>query len=465
MLIGRRSVPAVLLLSALLTGCTADSADLITPTPTPTPTHNQLPSTVSPVPATTAPAPATLTASPFTASSAPPGPLTVDWARTTGDPGFDDVQAINASATFEDRFVVVGRRDVPDSEGGSRYFPGIWTSADGLRWQPADVEGSDKEGLEIRDVTVGGPGLVAVGDDRTGDTVRAAVWLSTDGLRWARVHDDGFNPGRMWRVGATDQEIVAFGDDCLCIYSKQYLADGQGRRVNWTSPDGRDWLRATNEPGVEVAKGVRTLVGVGGWLTAFVHDWDSVDAATRPVEVWRTRGRADWTKVGELPGSQGADVFHAAQGPRGWVATGMTGSNEAAAWISSDGIAWDRSPTAPGAVHALLADRAGFIAVGARSTSTGCIEPDGAFVGQTWTSSDGRVWREPGSQHGWVGEAISNLLQRDRTVIGVGLSYADDTSGHVAGVVWTAALPTTSVDAGPPPASTPRPSPTHGCGP
>jgi hypothetical protein len=448
----RRSAPVLLLPAAMLAGCTADPAVVISPTPT----HAQPTATASTAPATTTPSVTPPTASPPTGPTATPGPLTVAWARAGVDAGFGDVGAMSASATFGDRFVVVGRRDAVDSEGAQRTLPAIWFSDDGFRWQPADVEDGDIEGIRIHDVTVGGPGLVAVGDEYASATVRAAVWSSTDGRRWVRVHDEGFSPGRMWHVGATDQGIVAFGDDCLCIY-------GQGRRVIWTSADGRDWLRATNETGLEVAKGVRTLVGADGGLTAFVHDADSVHAATRPIEVWRTSGRADWARVGELPGSEGGDLFQAAQGPRGWVATGTTGSGGMAAWTSADGIAWDVSPTAAGRVTSLLADRAGFVAVGARSTSTGCLEMPGEFVGQTWASSDGRVWREIRSEKEWVGEGISQLLQRAQTVIGVGLSYETMFSAP-DGVVWTATMPTTSLEAGPLPVSTPRPSPTQGCG-
>ena len=443
---------AAMIVVGLLAGCTEDPAVVTSPTPT----HTQPSAIGSPAPATATPSPTPSAASPPTGPTATPGPLTVAWARGAGDAGFGDVGEMSASATLGGRFVVVGRRDAVDSDGAQRRFPAIWFSDDGLRWQQADVEDDDIEGVEVRDVTVGGPGLVAVGDEHASATVRAVVWSSTDGSRWVRVRDEGFSPGRMWHVGATDQGIVAFGDDCLCIY-------GQGRHVIWTSADGRDWLRATNETGLEVAKGVRTLVAADGGLTAFVHDEDSAQAATRRIEVWRTSGRAEWARVGELPGSEGGDLFQAAQGPRGWVATGTTGSGGTAAWTSADGIAWDVSPTGPGAVTSLLEDRAGFVAVGARSTSTGCTSLDSEFVGQTWTSSDGRVWREIRSEEEWVGEGISQLLQRGQTVIGVGLSYATP-NGAPVGVVWTATMPTTSLDAGAVPVPTPRPSPAQGCG-
>ena len=39
-------------------------------------------------------------------------------------------------------------------------------------------------------VTVGGPGLVAVGRDESGGDSDAAVWISVDGITWSRVPDD-----------------------------------------------------------------------------------------------------------------------------------------------------------------------------------------------------------------------------------------------------------------------------------
>lgn len=456
-LIGRRRVPVLLLLVALLAGCTANPAVVTTPTPT----DAQPAATVSAEPPTTAPSPAPATAAPPTRPPCPPtgpptappptgpptgptgtpGPLIVAWARAAGDPGFGAVGEMRASATLGGRFVVVGYR-------------AIWFSDDGLHWKRADVEDGET-GNNIHDVTVGGPGFVAVGDDNTS----AIVWTSTDGKCWDRVVDPEFSPGRMWHVGATDVGLVAFGDS---------FDGGRPRGAIWTSNDGRNWERPTSSTDLEVSKGVRELVGAGGALTAFVRDLFSADA-TRPIEVWRTRGSAAWAKVGELPGSQGADLRQAAQGPRGWVATGVKGTmvEEGVAWTSADGITWELAPSAPGPVSALLADQAGFLAVGARSTATGCISVGFEFVGQTWTSSDGRVWREMVPKDEWVSEGISQLLRRDQTVFGVGVSWEGSATEafRTKGVVWTATLPARSVDTRPSPAPTPRVTPAPGCGP
>ena len=68
-----------------------------------------------------------------------------------------------------------------------------------------------------RCVTVGGPGLVAVGTDRTGADPDAAVWTSPDGIAWSRVPNEGDLRARgfqeMLSVIAGGPGLVAVGDD------------------------------------------------------------------------------------------------------------------------------------------------------------------------------------------------------------------------------------------------------------
>jgi hypothetical protein len=75
------------------------------------------------------------------------------------------------------------------------------------------------EGLqEMLSVTVGGPGLVAVGGDGPGDDFDAAVWTSPDGISWTRVaHDDAVFGGdglqRMVSVTVGGPGLMAVGGD------------------------------------------------------------------------------------------------------------------------------------------------------------------------------------------------------------------------------------------------------------
>ena len=67
-------------------------------------------------------------------------------------------------------------------------------------------------------VTVGGPGLVAVGYDGLFGDQDAALWTSPDGITWSRVPDDetalgGERDQRMESVTAGGPGLVAVGFD------------------------------------------------------------------------------------------------------------------------------------------------------------------------------------------------------------------------------------------------------------
>ena len=97
----------------------------------------------------------------------------------------------------------------------------VWTSRDGFTWSrvPDDEAAFGGEGFqEMLSVTAGGPGLVAVGSDDSGDDIVAAVWTSPDGITWSRVPDDesvfggtGFH--EMLSVTAGGPGLVAVGSD------------------------------------------------------------------------------------------------------------------------------------------------------------------------------------------------------------------------------------------------------------
>jgi hypothetical protein len=442
----------LVLLAAVVGGCAGDRSVALSPTPTLSP--------IPPADSSVAPlATPTAAPSPFASAapspSAAPGPLTLDWTRTAGDVGLGDLQEIRAWTNYQGHFVIVGQRNVKVGPDTTCCVSAIWTSDDAVHWSPAIVDGAASDLVEIRDVTIGGPGLVAVGED---SAVTAAVWLSTDGRHWDRVASDGFSPGRMWRVGGTMHGLVAFGDDCSCIYSDVVAAGAdRGRDLMWTSIDGVTWQRAASPAGLTLGPG-GVLINTSDEHTALVTAWESPDAATRPIAVWRTTDGTAWRKVGELPGSAGADVWRVAGGTTGYVAVGTR------IWTSPDGIRWTVSASpSPGQVSDLLALPNGFVAVGARSTASGCADPESAFIGQTWVSADGQSWREIVPKPASVGQGVTGLFQTDQGIVGVGRSFATG-SEAAQGAVWTTNLSGSTVDARPV-AATPIPSPNPGCGP
>ncbi|GAG93996.1 unnamed protein product, partial [marine sediment metagenome] len=157
----------------------------------------------------------------------------------------------------------------------------VWTSTDGVTWMrvPHDeaVFGGDG-GQRMLSVTVGGPGLVAVGSedgDPTGSD--AAVWISADGVTWARVpHDEAVFGGggehRMVGVTVGDLGLVAVG-------WTGFDQSGWDEAV-WTSPDGIDWtvLPQANTPNNGYVKMWAVTVGASG-LVAVGEEHGDGDAS------------------------------------------------------------------------------------------------------------------------------------------------------------------------------------------
>ena len=230
--------------------------------------------------------------------------------------------------------------DVPELEGGFDAGPGAFVSVyqaaiafspDGIHWQNVDSPIADVEADYLSAVAIGPTGIVAVGEEgivgagneRVGSD--ALVMFSADGLTWQRISDPAFKDGQMQFVGATNEGFVAFGSD----FSR--------RPVIWTSPDGREWLRATNETGLAVARGVRLLIPEDGRLTALVGPPRTIDEPdTIELEVWQTEGRAEWQRVGRLPDRVGPALQGAAGGGRLLV------MDRESTWTSTDGSAWER---------------------------------------------------------------------------------------------------------------------------
>jgi hypothetical protein len=113
----------------------------------------------------------------------------------------------------------------------------VWTSVDGITWSrvPHDeaVFGTADKGQKMTSVTVGGPGLVAVGTERIGPDeavgIRAAVWTSVDGITWSRVpHDEAVFGAEtsqwMWSVTAGGPGLVAIGNGSQGRYDSHAAA-------------------------------------------------------------------------------------------------------------------------------------------------------------------------------------------------------------------------------------------------
>ena len=223
---------------------------------------------------------------------------------------------------------------------GGRGAAAVWTSTDGISWQqvPHDeavFAGDDLQ--EMRSVTVGGPGLVAVGSDGPA----AAVWTSADGISWQRVpHDEavfgGANRQEMWSVAAGVPGLVAVGED-----------RGRNAAAVWTSNDGISWQRVPHDESVFAGDDLQEMrsVTVGGpGLVAVGYDWVREAAAA-----WTSNDGISWQRVPHDEAVFGGEspqvMWSVAAGGPGLVAVGNDfGHGGAAVWTSADGISWQRVP-------------------------------------------------------------------------------------------------------------------------
>lgn len=344
------------------------------------------------------------------------------------------------SAVVDNRIVLLGRVESNESSGSK-----IWWEED-LVWHEATIPKPWTD-VQLRSLAAGGPGIVAVGYDRTFSQQRPLIWNSADGKTWHAVDASAMGDGHLSRIGAASGGLVT------------WLIDAEESEIGqlWTSVDGINWTAPDQAFG---SPEQMLLVSSGATLTVLVAMPSELTGEPAPYSVLRASAPDAWNAVGELPDSLGAYVSAAAVGPLGWVAVGNRDS-ENVAWTSSDGQTWQVAPTAPSAVTNIFADAVGFIGVGHYNTGTGCALSEEDNVGVTWTSNDGRDWRLVDEMEA---EWINTLRRRNRTLIGIGSSLRN--GGYFEGTTWTARLPNVPNTPGATPTPTPLPTPTSpGCGP
>ena len=359
------------------------------------------------------------------------------WTRKSRVPGMPVDTAI----------VATGRGFVlwtPDSLHHSRDLRVATTAPTGdVDWDWSTVGG----------VARGADRVVAVGetwseDPTTGDgTSEPLLLLSPDGAAWEHYRDPG--------LGAGGLEAVAWVGGTFVITG---WITGEGSAM-WVSPDGMLLERLPGDEAARIAGGLQLLAGDGTELLAFVGMGDPDDVPTG-VEVWRTMDGRAWQRVGRLPRSAAASITEAVRGNGSWVAAGYAGeAGRVAVWTSPDGLAWTRSttPIKAGELADLVGYGSGFVATGWSGDEPGSTCGSGApYVGRTWTSPDGQIWRELPRTPGvamWTLAVLGNRL------VGLGVSDHDWTARR-----WSGRLPASLADQWP--LATGRlPAAQGGCGP
>lgn len=249
----------------------------------------------------------------------------------------------------------------------------------------------------ILTVIAGGPGLIAGGISFDEETYRdaylegaysppgtAALWVSESGRVWERI----------------DESMLLAGDDVPAASAIYDLAGGPLGFVAvgssgfeaavWTSPDARSWTRVFDE---DLSRdGYYGILGV----TAGGPGWVAVGDGDFDAPVWVSGDGRDWALIDDedLLGGEmvHADLYDVTAGGPGLVAVGSVGfaggtgetAQQAAIWVSEDGLDWQRLPNG-----SFTGDRV-FEGVTADPASDRLI----AFgtPGGTWHSSDGHQW-------------------------------------------------------------------------
>jgi hypothetical protein len=213
----------------------------------------------------------------------------------------DGDQQIRDITAWRGGFVAVGTDGRP---WVFEYDAAVWLSPDGLTWTRVpdqDALGGPKF-QAMNAVTVGGPGLVAVGEyNETLYDPQAAVWLSEDGVNWSRVDPSAIEGGGTGRPveagqasgpGAIMYDVAAGGPGLIAVGT--VWPYGESRAAVWVSSDGSTWEQILLDPGVVGEPNFSTVnaVVVGPHTIAAVG---RVGAANRShAAVWTSELGTEW---------------------------------------------------------------------------------------------------------------------------------------------------------------------------
>jgi hypothetical protein len=300
-------------------------------------------------------------------SGSPSGVEGYAWAEAiVPDDRGRPIGALEAVSTGAGGFVAVGRGCTGDVEADLTCEAVVWVARDGRTWSRAPVQAAldvggyvTTSGPEVGmfDVAGGADGVVAIGYAHTGRAMQPTAWFSPDGLTWQRTALAADDRYRVTAVTWDGQRYVAVGEDrSEWDGTLEGMSSAVVRAAAWTSPDGVAWTRAPAASSLEVGGLIDTM---------------------------------------EDPSSGGmADV---AEAPGGLVAVGSTcdgpaRSCEPAAWLSQDGLTWERLgglPAGNGRLSAVatVGGELPVVAVGAWTCAEGERLPGGGWAGRSPTTS------------------------------------------------------------------------------
>lgn len=207
--------------------------------------------------------------------------------------------------------------------------PLVFTSADGITWQPAPGHiAQDLAGVSTVKVAASTAGYVIAGN--LGGRV-AGLWWSPDLTSWSRA--GGLNHSQVLAVAADVHGFVSVGSH-------------DGKPAAWTTSNGRSWTAVVLPLPAGASSAVLQQVAIMGSRVAALGQ-ATTPAGVVPFAALSVNGGTNWLRVPfASPGSQPAFIALIA-GSRGFTAVGQYGPPgyaAPAAWTSAGGTTWARSP-------------------------------------------------------------------------------------------------------------------------
>src|ERR1035437_5682710 len=214
----------------------------------------------------------------------PTGLLAVGWSGACGSADLDGLwtssdgiawQPVNTQKAFGQNAIAI-----PRISGGSAGYvavaykgAGVWTSAEGRVWQPVALDAPGFKNSKIDDGTAFSGGYVLAGTYGTLDCavttgpaptlppVTAAVWWSADAASWTRVS----LPGAMSSSDGQSISVCRLSDRALmAIASKWNNTSQTSGQLACVTTDGRTWKSVTLPAGISatniLSDGQRALV-------------------------------------------------------------------------------------------------------------------------------------------------------------------------------------------------------------
>jgi len=226
---------------------------------------------------------------------------------------------------------------------------GVWTSVDGIVWSRVPDEERIFEDAWLTSVIVGGPGLVAVGVVAEGEGDNAAVWTSVDGIVWSRVPHDEATFGENHPSVDLSVFNVTVGGPGLVAVGMDWSGSDADAAV-WTSIDGLTWTRVPHDEEVFGGSGHQAINGVTAAGPGLVAVGTERSGRQQAV-VWTSVDGLTWTRVardesGSLDGGQMNSVVVSDTGlvAVGWIGSVGGPNSDAAIWTSLDATVWSRVP-------------------------------------------------------------------------------------------------------------------------